>query len=464
MVEQESVVLVEGPWTHREISANGARFHAAETGTGPLVLLLHGFPEFWWAWRSQLVALSEAGFRVVAPDLRGYGASDKPPRGYDLLTLAEDVAGMVRALGEREAVVVGHDWGALLGWTVATRHPQIVRRLAVLSMPHPLRLRSAIRLHPVQLRASAYALRFQLPRLPERWLTRHDAVNVGRLMAAWTAPGWSDAEASRRYRDAMGIPGVAHSALEYYRWFVRSLPRPDGARAARLLAAGVRCPTLQVHGELDGCMPTATAIGGGRYVEAQYDWRLLSGVGHYPHEEAPERINTLLLNWLTERDPVTRDRDERGRPRNARARDASGRPLPRGVPGRSPSPEAPALPPAEALAEAQRLIEDGEPFAAHEVLEAVWKQAPATQRELWRGLAQIAVGLTHAQRGNATGAIRLLRRGADRVAGYAALSPGPPQYGLTIDPLLEQARSLADRLGTQGLSGLSREDLRLALR
>jgi len=121
-----SSVLVPGPWTHRDVGANGQKFHVAELGDGPLILLLHGFPQFWWAWREQLVGLADAGWRAVAVDLRGYGASDKPPRGYDALTLSSDVAGLVRALGERTAVVVGHDWGGLLGWTVATLHLSVV--------------------------------------------------------------------------------------------------------------------------------------------------------------------------------------------------------------------------------------------------------------------------------------------------------------------------------------------------
>ena len=108
-----------GPWTHRDISARGTRFHAAELGEGPLVLLLHGFPESWWSWARQLVVLAEAGYRGVAVDLRGYGGSDKPPRGYDLVTLAGDAAGLIRALGEANAVVVGHDWGGLVAWSTA---------------------------------------------------------------------------------------------------------------------------------------------------------------------------------------------------------------------------------------------------------------------------------------------------------------------------------------------------------
>ena len=103
----EPVIQIAGPWTHRSVTANGSRFHVASMGEGPLVLLLHGFPEFWWTWRHQLVTLSEAGYRAVAVDLRGYGGSDKPPRGYDLITSAADAAGLIRALGEANAIVVG---------------------------------------------------------------------------------------------------------------------------------------------------------------------------------------------------------------------------------------------------------------------------------------------------------------------------------------------------------------------
>ena len=109
------MVRVAGPWTHRDVSANGIRLHVAELGEGPLVLLLHGFPEFWWSWRHQLTSLAEAGYRAVAVDLRGYGDSDKPPRGYDGFTLAGDVAGLVKALGAQRAHLVGHAWGGAAG-------------------------------------------------------------------------------------------------------------------------------------------------------------------------------------------------------------------------------------------------------------------------------------------------------------------------------------------------------------
>ena len=292
-----SVVLVDGPWTHREVTANGIRFHLAEAGPadGPLVVLLHGFPEFWWSWRHQLVALGEAGYRVVAPDLRGYGASDKPPRGYDAYTLSSDVAGMVRALGARDATVVGHDWGGVLAWTVATLHPRVVSRLAVLGMPHPLRLREALLRDRRQLRASSYIGFFQLPRAPESRLTRADGAYVGDLLRRWGGPGFPDAETEARCREALQVPGVAHCSLEWYRWAVRSRTRPSGLRFLRLLERGVQVPTLQVHGALDTCLLPETAHGSGAWVHAPYELQLLDGVGHFPHEEAPELVSASLV-------------------------------------------------------------------------------------------------------------------------------------------------------------------------
>jgi pimeloyl-ACP methyl ester carboxylesterase len=293
-------VLLPGPWSHRDISANGVRLHAAEAGSGPLVLLLHGFPQFWWTWRSQLTALAAAGFHVVAPDLRGYGASDKPPRGYDLPTLSADVAALVRALGEQDAVVVGHDWGGLLGWTMAALHPRTVRRLVVLSMAHPRQLRAGMT-DPRQRRASAYALRFQVPRLPERMLTRADDDPVADLMQRWAGPEWARtvdfATAVDRYRSASRIPQAAYGAMEYHRWAARSQLRPDGLRYARRMAAPITAPTLQLHGELDPCVLPSTARGSGRYVAGAYEWRELPGLGHFLPEEAPDAVCSAIAEW-----------------------------------------------------------------------------------------------------------------------------------------------------------------------
>ena len=293
-------VLLPGPWSHRGLSANGVQLHVAEAGEGPLVVLLHGFPQFWWTWRAQLPALAGAGLHAVAPDLRGYGASDKPPRGYDLPTAAADVAALIRALGERDAVLVGHDWGALVAWTVAALHPRSVRRLVVVSMAHPRRLRAGMA-DPAQRRAFRYFLGAQLPRLPERRLTRADDDPVADLMRAWAGPDWAQtpdfAEAVDRYRSAARIPQAAYGSMEYFRWAGRSQLRPDGLRYARRMAAPVTAPTLQLHGDADTCVLPTTAAGSGRYVAGAYELRTLPGIGHFPQEEVPDTVTEAITRW-----------------------------------------------------------------------------------------------------------------------------------------------------------------------
>jgi pimeloyl-ACP methyl ester carboxylesterase len=187
-----------GPWEHRMVSANGARFHAVEAGSGPLVLLLHGFPQCWLAWRSQLVALADAGYRAVALDLRGYGLSDKPPRGYDPVTLSADVAGVVRSLGVADAVVVGHDWGGLLAWTTAVGHPKVVRRLCVVSAPHPLRVRASLPRNALRTDVSAHVLGLPAPAPARARLLRDGAAGIGAYLQRWGVAGLAGAGGRRR--------------------------------------------------------------------------------------------------------------------------------------------------------------------------------------------------------------------------------------------------------------------------
>jgi pimeloyl-ACP methyl ester carboxylesterase len=298
-----SVVLVDGPWTHRMVRANGIAMHVAELGTGPLVLLLHGFPQFWWAWHQQLVDLADAGYRAVAVDLRGYGASDKPPRGYDAPTLAADVAALVTSLGESDAMVVGTDLGGTLGWTMAARHPRVVRSLAVVGAAHPLRMRAELRpgAGSAQRRASAYILRtFQVPRRPEMLLSR-DSSWVRELFGRWTGPRWRGTPAYvadvERYAQGMRIHPVSFCAAEHYRWMVRSLVRADGRRYAAAVRAPITAPVLHLHGDFDTCVLPRTAQGSGQYVTGQYEWRVLDGVGHFPHNEVPEFVSGELIRW-----------------------------------------------------------------------------------------------------------------------------------------------------------------------
>lgn len=297
----DSYVLFEGPWRHRFIHANGARFHVVEAGTGPLVMFLHGFPEFWWAWHTVLPAVADAGYRAVAVDLRGYGASDKPPRGYDGYTMAADATGLIRALGERSATLVGCGYGGMMAWTAAAFHPRMVDRLLVTGAAHPLRMRAAAVADPRgQLAAASPVLRFQLPRY-EHVVTRDDAAMVGEFLRAWSGPGWVDSpefeDYEHRCRTAMQIPQAAFCALEAYRWAFRSVLRLHGYRFVKLMQQPLVTPTLQLHGAHDRAVLPRTALGSGRYVIAPYEWRLLDDVGHFPHQECPELLTAEILRW-----------------------------------------------------------------------------------------------------------------------------------------------------------------------
>ena len=299
----DSAAIKQGPWTHRHIDANGSRFHVVESGEGPLILLLHGFPEFWWAWRHQIPALADAGFRVVAVDLRGYGASDKPPRGYDAYTMAADVVGLVRALGEREATVVGHDLGGILGFAAAAFHPRQFRSLIVLGAAHPLRQRAALAVDPKgQLAASRHLFAFQMPRY-EHKLTDWDARKVADLMYAWSGPAWRGTRDFQEYvracRDVIQIPQAAFCALEAFRWPFRTAIGLAGRRFVKLLQRPTPVPTLQLHGALDSCVLPRTAQGSGRYVHGRYEWKLLDGVGHFPQQEAPETVTKEIIRWAS---------------------------------------------------------------------------------------------------------------------------------------------------------------------
>jgi pimeloyl-ACP methyl ester carboxylesterase len=298
------VVRAEGPWIHRDIAANACRFHLVEAGEGPLVILLHGFPTFWWTWREQLVTLADAGFRAVAMDLRGYGGSDHTPHGYDPLTLAADVAGVIRTLGEPEAIVVGQGWGGLVAWTVASQYPDLTTGLVAVGMAHPVLLRNAFVGMPEQRRLARYMIGFQRPFIPERQLTRDDAAMVETFLRHWAGPGWPDDETARVYRSAMLVPNTAHCSVEFHRWAIRSIPRRDGRRFQMAVATPVVKPVLQIHGVLDRAVLPASVDGSEAYATGGYTRIDLDGVGHFPHEEDPAGFDKVLLPWLEGLFPV----------------------------------------------------------------------------------------------------------------------------------------------------------------
>jgi len=219
------------------------RLHYVEEGEGPLVVLLHGFPEAWFGWRFQIPALARAGFRVVAPDLRGFNRSSKPTGvgAYELDRVAFDVKELIHTLGEDSARVAGHDWGGATGWELAMRHPEVVDRLAILNSPHPRRFRAALR-NRRQLMKSWYFGLFQLPWLPERLLPRDDWAGLKQGFAKDARAGTFTPADAARYVEAWEQPGAASASLNYYRAAVRR----RGARVVR-----IDTPTLVLWGDRD---------------------------------------------------------------------------------------------------------------------------------------------------------------------------------------------------------------------
>lgn len=283
-----------------EVRANGLDFFALEEGPedGPLVLLLHGFPELSRSWRHQLPALAAAGWRAVAPDLRGYGRSGREGP-YDLRTLARDAAGLVRALGRHRAVLVGHDWGGAMAWASAVYEPEVVDRLVVMNCPHPAVLAEEIARNPQQLRRSAYVFLFQLPWLPEWILTRNGASAIARALrgGSHAREAWPREETDR-YREAFLRPGAARAALGYYRAILRrplSMRRDGRARP-------VAAPTLVVWGARDRFLGRETVdparmapyLAPGNVPTI----RFLEDAGHFVQNEAPALVNAELVGWL----------------------------------------------------------------------------------------------------------------------------------------------------------------------
>ena len=289
---------IDGPWTHRDVAANGARFHLAETGTGPLVVFLHGFPEFWWAWRHQLPAVAQAGYRAAAMDLRGYGSSDKPPRGYDPTTLAADVAGVIRTLGVPSAVVVGHGWGGYVAWALAATRPDCVDALCAVAAPHPLELTNGLKVSTGGTIGHLAAM--QVPWLPERRI-RHSTY-IARHLERWSSPAsaFPSPDEVAHYTQAFATWPSPHCALEYHRWLMRSRLRGDGRAFSRLLRPAIDRPVLQMVGADDPAISLTSVRRSARHVSGRYDVVALAAAGHYPHEEQPEVFTTALLGWLTD--------------------------------------------------------------------------------------------------------------------------------------------------------------------
>jgi epoxide hydrolase 4 len=289
------------PISHGYAQVGDVRLHYVECGEGPrLVLLLHGFPECFYSWRHQLKPLARAGLRVVAPDLRGYNLSDKPGRveDYRINRLADDVTGLVRHFGAREAAIVGHDWGAAVAWRVAQHYPDYVWKLAALQVPPPAVWTKNLSLR--QLMRSWYMFFFQLPRLPEWWIARDDFAALGRMFRATSRPGtFADADVEF-YKAALREPGALTAAINYYRANLGSFlkRRPEGGELRR--HERVRVPTLFIFGERDMAILPETARGVADFVDAPYTEIRLARANHWVQQEYPTEVNAALIRFLHE--------------------------------------------------------------------------------------------------------------------------------------------------------------------
>jgi pimeloyl-ACP methyl ester carboxylesterase len=276
--------------TDRTCDIGGITIHYVEAGRGPLIVLLHGFPEFWYSWRNQIPALAAAGFHVVAVDLRGYNESSKPRAidAYRLPELAKDIAGLITQIGEGPCIVVGHDWGGAVAWFAAMLHPELVKRLIILNSPHPVAYLREMRHSARQKWRAKYQLLFHPPWLAEFVLRRFRYSILRRSLARL---GCFTPEEIERYVEAWSKPGALTGMANYY--------RATRLRGMRGLVRRIDIPTLMIWGDLDPFFTPETLTGFAEYVP---NLRIehIPDSGHFVQTDAPGRVNQLIIGFAGE--------------------------------------------------------------------------------------------------------------------------------------------------------------------
>jgi pimeloyl-ACP methyl ester carboxylesterase len=284
--------VLEGAWRHEYINTNGIKLHYVTQGEGPLMLMLHGFPEFWYSWRHQIPEFAK-DFKVVALDLRGYNDSDKPAEqsAYVMAEFIKDVEGVVRGLGYDKCVLVGHDWGGAIAWNFAYAHPEMVERLIILNLPHPAKFAEGLRT-PQQLLRSSYIFFFQLPWLPEMMLKSADYQPIETAFKSMAVDKSAFTQENlQAYKDAVAKPGAMTAMLNYYRnAFEQGILRQDW----RVLEV----PTLMIWGENDTALGKELTYGTEAYVR-NFQINYIPNCSHWVQQEQPQLVNHYMREFLT---------------------------------------------------------------------------------------------------------------------------------------------------------------------
>jgi epoxide hydrolase 4 len=295
---QPYTASLQSGWQHQFVETNNIRLHCVTQGEGELVILLHGFPEFWYSWRHQIPVLARH-FKVVVPDLRGYNYSDKPASGYDLDTLSSDVMGLIKSLGYTKAHIVGHDWGGAIAWHIAQKFPQVLDKLAILNAPHPQQFLQEIGTNLDQFRRSWYLFAFQMPGIPE-WLIQQNikefVLNVFRGQAI--RKGAFSAEDNQIYQEALAKPGVLEAALNYYRNFLAPQNWLNNLGTTQRL---ITSPTLVLWGEEDSMLSQKLTNGMAKLVSAPFQLKLIPQCGHWIQQEVPQTVNRELISFFRDK-------------------------------------------------------------------------------------------------------------------------------------------------------------------
>lgn len=280
---------------HDYMKTNGITLHVAKQGPkdGKLVILLHGFPEFWYGWHRQMKDLAGRGFRVWAPDQRGYNLSDKPEevKDYKINLLVKDIVGLIRQSGREKVYLVGHDWGGIVAWKAAGDYPELIEKLVILNAPHQSAMSSHVMKHPSQLLKSSYILFFQLREIPEELISHSDWEYAAQALKSTSREGTFSQEDLEQYQKAWSQPNAMESMINWYRANVTSLMDLDGA-------SRVVVPTYIIWGMKDQFLGKELAAKSLEYC-ADGRGRLLGEATHWVQHEAPEQVSQLIAAHFT---------------------------------------------------------------------------------------------------------------------------------------------------------------------